>query len=1043
MIFLYLSPRLYASRSIIAFSALLVLLLSLQENHDAVSAFGSFRHVWRQRACLEGGVFMVKSYLDNLSGKPSTAVEASAVTSTESDKVVSELLDLKSSLTRLTSKMSTKKASSRQLTAEEELKARKLESSISMISGITSALLSRLEDLSASKKASGTSITTRRVDKGVPSSSFTPTEGQVRSVTSLSDSSNVGSSDSSLQQLNSLGTDSSGTDNSNSYTSSGISPFSSANSATTGSIQKPVPEPLKGSDSTVFPASSGSLEGTITVQNAPSTEKESGSLRRSTSFMGSYLDSLSSKSLSTSPLDGGFGVGRGSSISDAPREIDQLSKAVSGIAALSSGAAKPLESRAVKKSTLKTDSENLDKELSVDSAISIILKSLEAGEFDVETATKIGTYLKTLGIGEGSTPSLAASIVGKIPSKPTDTSRLASGEQVTAASPAQITTNVMPLMSSPEKEVASQPKPKDPSSKQTTYRKKAASSSLTGKSPFYSSVLADDKGMAETKQALAVPTEDATSGVSKEFMIKDDDGSIPVNLKRAIIAGYSILGLGIVSGVTLQYMTNGNPPDLASFVQGFRTKLESVININSEDVEKEISEEAALGTTVEGSGVEPKGEISIEAKAEDLSEESTGEYVIDAEGESPVDTELETMEDTTSEAFSVESAEESATSTDVEETDQPNIDTESEDLLVESMEDSVVDTEGELINEPVEDAKSEDLSVESVGESAVGTKPEEIATESTEVTENEIETPDVSILNSESEDYTVDSMGVPSTGTETEESGVESEEEGSAVDNLSTDAAEGFTGKSAADLLSDDTRSEFVKEPTLDSKSEGPEASFTEDDEIGAEFETSVAKPADAVLETPSNDVEPEPAVDIPSKEIKSEYTEESVVDSNSEGSTVLFSTGEDAVSTESDNSALGIETFGMPVESLTKTSPVESVERLAPESVVSSVSTDSESKFQVESAVSRFLKALGSGEITADTAAKVESAIDIFLESFRAKDDLAPKLFPGTRPTVDSAISTFLKAMASGDVTLETATMVESAIEKFLLGYGGREVNL
>jgi len=57
--------------------------------------------------------------------------------------------------------------------------------------------------------------------------------------------------------------------------------------------------------------------------------------------MGSYLDSLSSKSLSTSPLDGGFHVGRGSSISDAPHEIDQLSKAVSDIAALSSGAAKP------------------------------------------------------------------------------------------------------------------------------------------------------------------------------------------------------------------------------------------------------------------------------------------------------------------------------------------------------------------------------------------------------------------------------------------------------------------------------------------------------------------------------------------------------------------------------------------------------------------------------------------------------------------------------------------------------------------------------
>ena len=77
------------------------------------------------------------------------------------------------------------------------------------------------------------------------------------------------------------------------------------------------------------------------MQNAPTTEKDSGSLRRSTSFMGSYLDSLYSKSLSTSPLDGGFRVGRGSSISDAPREIDQLSKAVSAIAALSSRAAKP------------------------------------------------------------------------------------------------------------------------------------------------------------------------------------------------------------------------------------------------------------------------------------------------------------------------------------------------------------------------------------------------------------------------------------------------------------------------------------------------------------------------------------------------------------------------------------------------------------------------------------------------------------------------------------------------------------------------------
>jgi hypothetical protein len=274
-------------------------------------------------------------------------------------------------------------------------------------------------------------------------------------------------------------------------------------------------------------------------------------------------------------------------------------------------------------------------------------------------------------------------------------------------------------------------------------------------------------------------------------------------------------------------------------------------------------------------------------------------------------------------------------------------------------------------------------------------------------------------------------MGVPNTGTETKESGIEYVEEGSEVDNLSTDAAEGFTGKPAADDQSDDSRSEIVEEPTLDSKSEDPEAPFTEDGVRGAEFETSV------------ENVQPEPAVDIPSEEIKSEYTEEHVVDSNSEGSAVLFSTGEDAVSTESDNSALGIETFGMPVESLTETSPMESMERPSQESVVGSVSTDSESKFRVESAVSRFLKALGSGEITADTAAKVESAIDIFLESFRAKDDLAPKLFPGTRPTVDSAISTFLKAMASGDVTLETATMVESAIEKFLLGYGVKEVNL
>jgi len=68
-------------------------------------------------------------------------------------------------------------------------------------------------------------------------------------------------------------------------------------------------------------------------------------------------------------------------------------------------------------------------------------------------------------------------------------------------------------------------------------------------------------------------------------------------------------------------------------------------------------------------------EISIEAKADDLPE-----------------------------ACSVESAEESATSTNVEQKDQPNIDTESKDLLVESMEDSIVNTEGELINEPVEDA---------------------------------------------------------------------------------------------------------------------------------------------------------------------------------------------------------------------------------------------------------------------------------------------------------------------------------------------------
>lgn len=1019
MISLYISPRLCASKRLIASSALLVLLL--QGNHDSVSAFGSFRHVWRQRACLEGGVFMVKSYLDNLSAKPSTAIVASAVTSTESDKVVSELLDLKSSLTRLTSKMSTKKTSSRQLTAEEELKARKLESSISMISGITSALLSRLEDLSASKKASGTSITTRRADKDVPSSE-------------------------SLEQLSRLGADTSEM-GPNSYASSAVSPFTYANAAGTGSNENTVPEPLKRSDSSVSylsdlsskPASSGSLEGAITVQNVPSTEKESGSLRRSSSFMGSYLDSLSSKSSTSGTLDGGYGAGLGSSISDTPREIDQLSKAVSGLAALSSAAAISSESKNIQESTFKTDSGNVDKELSVDSAISIILKSLEAGEFDVETATKIGTYLKTLGIGEGSTSSLATSIVGRIPSKPADTTKSAAEERAIGASSIPIATDAMPIVSPSEKEVASQPKPKDLSSKQISYRKKAASSTLTGKSPFYSSVLSDGKGIAETKQALAVPTEDASPEVAKEIMNKEEDGSIPVNLKRAIIAGYSILGLGIVSGATLQYMTNGNPPDLATFVQGFRTNLESVININSEDVEAEISLDSSLGTILEGSGEGSVGEISGEA----LLEESTGDYVIDGEGESLDGTELESIDDTAADVFSVESVEETAIDTDVEQKGQPKIDTKSEDFLVESTKDSVVSTEAELINGPVEDAKPEDLSVESMGESAIGKQLEEIDTKSTEVTESETESPSVSILDSESEDLTTDLMGVPSKGTETEESSVESAEdastEGSTVENLSTNAGEEITGKSAADAPPNDSN----EEPTIHRTSEGPEPSFTEEDAIGGESETSVSKSVeDAVLEAPSNNVEPESAIDIPSKEIISEFTEPAV-SGNSEGSAVLFSTGEGAVSTESDNSVLGIETFGIPVESLSETSPMEAMGGLPPKSVVGSVSTESESKILVESAVSRFLKALGSGEVTADTAAKVESAIDIFLDSFRAKDDFTTKLFPGTKPTVDSAISTFMKAMASGDVTLETATMVESAIEKFLLGYGGGEVNL
>lgn len=1090
MVLLHLFRGSYASKNIIVLPILVILLLL--ENYHAVSAF-----LRSSCASPEGRIFMVKSYLDNLSSAPTKSYpEASATTLTESDKVVSELLDLKSSLSKLTTKMSSKKASSRQLTAEEELKARKLESSISMISGITSALLSRLEDLSASKKSSGSKAT---ISPAADSSSVPrrSTSNSEQLATSLGTGSSVSTMEANIDTRL--------------YTSSSISPVSSGTSPSSGSNVKETPETLNGSVSTVSyrdnvsnkPTSSGSVEGSI-PRNVASSEKQPASPRSSTSFMGSYLDSLSSKSSSTNLIDGGIRGNNaeiiqkpttvGSSISAKPLDIDKLSSiaALGGRAAVTADSPVFKSSPKILESRAAVVSDNLEADLSVDSAISIILKSLEAGEFDVETATKIGTYLKTLGIGEGSTTFVRDSSFDKISSKATVASTLPVGEPTTSASPDQRTTEIKPLTTSTETKVASQVKPKDPSKTQSSYRKKAPSS-LTGKSPFYSAVLADDDGMAETKQVLAVPTEDATMEVlkgaipekSKELLNKSDDGSIPANLKRAMIAGYSILGLGIVSGVTLNYVTNGNPPDLASFVQGFRTKLESVVNINSEDLEAESTDESTVDTISEDSEVEFTGESAVDTISEDSTVEPTGESSTDAK----------------SEDLSVEPVGESAIGTVVEPTGESVIDTESEEFLVdatgesaigieaEAMEESEIGIEAESMGKSRFDTKSEETGVEAAGVSAIDAESEGSEVEFTG--ESGIPT-GVSAIDAKSEDSEGETTGLPAADSEAQDSGVESEGElavdaeaevsetvstgepvldtksedsgveytgESAVDTISEDLSVESLGESAVDTKSEDFSLENTREPTIDTKSEASEAESTGEaasdttaEDSGAEpmsepavdtkFEDSGARTTEeSSLDTPSNDIAPEltfeSEIDGFARDESSnvESTEDSKIDIYAEP------LGKEATELSPISTSPESSTIGIPAEPMIEPNPMELEAETTVRSLISTNPKDLVAEVRVETAVSRFLKALGSGEVTADTAAKVESAIDIFLESFRTKDDMVINMFSGKRPTVDSAISTFLKGMASGDVTVETATMVESAIEKFLLGYGAGEV--
>ncbi len=95
----------------------------------------------------------------------------------------------------------------------------------------------------------------------------------------------------------------------------------------------------------------------------------------------------------------------------------------------------------------------------LDYAISLLLKSLEAGEFAVETVTKIGTYLKTLGIREASMTFVRDSAFVKISSNPTVASTLPVGEPTTGASPDQRITKIKPLTTFTEAKEASQVKP--------------------------------------------------------------------------------------------------------------------------------------------------------------------------------------------------------------------------------------------------------------------------------------------------------------------------------------------------------------------------------------------------------------------------------------------------------------------------------------------------------------------------------------------------------------------------------------------------------
>ncbi len=110
----------------------MLLELLVGKNIFLASAFGRHCHIGRRYASSDGSFFMMNSYLDNLSSKSSSS-HTSAKIWTESERVVSELQDLKSSLSKLRTKLNNTKKSSRLIEVEETSKSQVLECNIIMI----------------------------------------------------------------------------------------------------------------------------------------------------------------------------------------------------------------------------------------------------------------------------------------------------------------------------------------------------------------------------------------------------------------------------------------------------------------------------------------------------------------------------------------------------------------------------------------------------------------------------------------------------------------------------------------------------------------------------------------------------------------------------------------------------------------------------------------------------------------------------------------------------------------------------------------------